>query len=178
MKYTVILFACILFFPSCNNSTEDTKPAEDSATTKIKDKTNVKVDSMPVTVTPTELATDEMQDDAVFADGSKPTSWKSAGIDDSLAFKRFLKHVQYWVANGQKDSVASVIAFPLRNPKIKSKEEFLKNYDTYINDKVKKALAAVNFKQLFRNNNGVMIGSGEMWFGQKNKRFAIIAINA
>ena len=67
-----------------------------------------------------------------------------------------------WVTNDQKKSVSNVIDFPLHNPKIETKEAFLKNYDLYINEKVNKALGEQNLRELFHNYQGVMIGSGEM----------------
>ncbi len=177
MNYFHFLLAGTLILLSCNNSSENSTTPVDSSTEKVKEKARVNSDSLPITAAPADLTTAERGDDAVFADGSKPTSWKNAGIDDSIAFKNFLKHVQYWVAGDRRDSVASIIAFPLHHPKLKSKGEFLKSYNTLINDNVKKALVEINFRQLFRNVNGVMIGSGELWFGRKNHRFAIIAIN-
>jgi len=53
----------------------------------------------------------------------------------------------------------------------------LKKYDTYINDKVKRALKNVNFRQVFRKDQGAMIGNGEICLGQVKNGFAVTAIN-
>ena len=92
MKHIFSICLGILLIVSCNNSTDNAKSAEDTAAATVKDNTAIKVDSAVVVISPIDLTTDEMKDDTVFADGSRPTSWADAGIDDPIAFKKFLKH--------------------------------------------------------------------------------------
>ena len=73
---------------------------------------------------PYSLNTDELKDDSIFSDGSKTASWKVAGIDSPVAFKHFIKRLQHWVINNQKDSIASVIGYPMHNPPSERKKRF------------------------------------------------------
>lgn len=123
------------------------------------------------------LPESDIADDSVFSDGSQPASWATAGIQDPVAFKRFLKQFQYWVLSGQREKVAAAVSYPLMNPPIKDSRELLAKYDSLFTPKVKKALAGQNFRQIFRNFQGAMIGTGECWFTQKDQEFVLISIN-
>ena len=170
-------FVC-LSITACNNSSEGTPKATTDTIAVVKDNTSAKTDSTPVAAaSPFDLTADEIKDDSVFADGSRPTSWANAGIDDPVAFKKFLKRLQVSVANDLKDSVAAAIAFPLRNPELKSRKDFLQKYDVYINDKVRAALKGVKLSQIFRNGQGAMIGDGTVWFSKTKNGYAVTAIN-
>ncbi len=118
----------------------------------------------------------DLEDDSIFDDGSKPSSWDVAGITKVHALKIFVKDLQYMVANENKEEIAKLIRYPL-NSTIKTNSDFLSNYDKIITPKVKEALAKANLKQLFRNYKGVMIGDGDIWIAQEEKDFKIIAIN-
>lgn len=120
---------------------------------------------------------DQLGDDSVFTDGSIPASWENAGFTDPVAFKQFLLRLRSWVANGQKDSVANVIGYPLSNPRIRDRHQFLNQYDTLFNEQVKTALQTQNLRQIFRRDQGAMLGHGELWFRQSGHRFLIVAIN-
>jgi hypothetical protein len=176
-SFIILVVIGILLFGACNNSNEKASAASDTATIKAPDSTAT-VDAVEVRPAfPTDLTADETKDDSVFADGSEPTSWDNAGIDDPLAFKQFVKKLQIWVATGVKDSVANAIAFPMANPFVKDKEAFLARYYTYMNDSVRAALKNQNLRQIFRNANGVMIGNGRIWLGQVPGGYAITALN-
>lgn len=165
---------------ACNNQSAETKTAAtDTAAAKMQPDTAVaRVDSSAKTITtPTELTADEMKDDSVFSDGSKPTSWANAGIDDPVAFKKTLKQLQYWAANNEKDSIANLLAYPLAHPRIKNKKAFLDNYDQLFNEKVKKALKEQKLNQIFRNDQGAMIGNGALWFSKWKGVYKIFSIN-
>lgn len=129
------------------------------------------------TVAPVAAPVDELADDSVFTDGSIPGTWENAGFSDPQGFKQFLLRLRSWVANSEKDSVANVLHYPLRNPKVKDKQQFLAQYDTIVNERVKKALREQNLRQIFRRDQGAMIGNGELWFIQSGDRFLISAIN-
>lgn len=119
----------------------------------------------------------QLGDDSVFTDGSIPTSWENAGFTDPVGFKQFLLRLTGWSVNGQKDSIAAVVDYPLRNPKIKDSQQFLQQYDSLFNEKVKTALARQNLRQIFRRDQGAMIGDGTLWFRQSGNRFVIVGIN-
>lgn len=163
---------------ACNNQTnrQDTGSA-DSVPAKVQpDTVTSKADTVAKT-SGTELTAEEMKDDSVFSDGSKPSAWSDAGIDDPLAFKKTLKQLQYWVTNNEKDSVANLIAYPLAHPRVKTKKAFLDSYDRLFSEKVKKALKEQKLSQIFRNYQGAMIGNGELWFSGSKGVYKIFAIN-
>lgn len=122
-----------------------------------------------------DLSVDELKDDSVFANGSKPASWKNAGISNEKELKIFIKKLQQWIILNDKDSLAAVVKYPLKN--ITNKEALVKNYDSLFTKDVKLSFATLNFSQLFRNDQGVMTSGGKVWVGQEGKKFKIIAIN-
>ncbi|MEP6712654.1 MAG: hypothetical protein ABJA37_09575 [Ferruginibacter sp.] len=121
------------------------------------------------------LSPQELKDDSVFTDGSIPTSWENAGITDEKGFKLFLKQLQLWVADNDKEKLATAIKYPLKN--IHSAEELVAAYDAVFTKKVKLSFATINFNQIFRNAQGAMTESGLVWFAQQGKGFKIIAVN-
>lgn len=123
-----------------------------------------------------DLTEQEASDDTVFDDGSKPSKWSVAAIDNVAGAKMFIKKLKYWVENNLKDSVANTIEYPTLGG-IENKNQFLANYDSYINAKVKKAILNQNLRQIFRNVDGAMIGNGEIWFQETQGEFKIVAIN-
>lgn len=185
MKHISLLSVIPIIFISCNDNGESTTTPTDTATIKTVDSSSETVAVQSTSSFPSDLTLEETKDDSIFTDGSEPTSWDNAGIDDPVAFKQFLKKLQGWVVNNQRDSVAAVIAFPLVNAKVRNKEqiivkdknEFLANYNLYMNDTVKAALKNQNLRQVFRNANGAMVGNGQLWLRQVENGFAITAIN-
>ena len=171
----VICYASIAAM-ACNSQSSNSQAVDTSVT---------KTDTLPASdtsakttpVNPSELSSAEIPDDTVFTDGSKPSSWQNAGFTNPAGFKNFLQRLQSWVADNNKDSVASVVAYPLHNPKAKDKAAFIAKYDDYITDNVKKALKEQNLKQIFRNSQGAMIGDGKLWFSETKDGYRIIAIN-
>lgn len=117
----------------------------------------------------------ELQDDSIFSDGSIPTSWQNAGIADVNGLKVFIKQLQQMVMNNDKVNLAAAVQYPLKN--IQSTEALIKQYDEVFTKEVKLSLAAINFSQLFRNQNGVMTEGGKLWIRQVGKGFKIVAIN-
>ena len=123
-----------------------------------------------------DLSPEELKDDSVFADGSKPTSWDNAGITNVKGLKLFIKQLQQWTITNDKEKLASVVQYPI-NKTIKTKEELIADYDSIFTKQVQLSFATVNFSQLFRNIHGVMTKDGKVWIGQSGKNFKIIAIN-
>lgn len=117
----------------------------------------------------------EMEDDSVFADGSIPTSWENAGITDVKGFKLFLKQIQLWVMDNDKEKLSQVIRYPIKN--IKTAQAFIAEYDVIFTKPVKLSLATINFNQIYRNSQGAMTEGGKVWFAQQGKEFKIISVN-
>ena len=124
---------------------------------------------------------DEIVDDSVFTDGSKPAEWNETGINDPIQLKIFIKYLRFWVEKGNRDSIANHIKYPLLNKNITSKADFLQNYETLFNARVIKAINGQMLSQIFRNSQGAMIGSGELWIrnvsSNKIDYFKIVTIN-
>jgi hypothetical protein len=130
-----------------------------------------------VSVDPYALTSADLVDDSVFSNGSRPVSWKNAGISDSIGMKKFIRKLQVWVRDNQVDSISGYLDYPMRNPGIKDKSDFKLNYRDYITDGVKAALADQRLSQVFRTEQGAMIGQGQIWFREKDNSIKIIAIN-
>lgn len=117
--------------------------------------------------------TEDFSDNAIFADGSVPSTWETAGITDPIAFKKFLITLQSAILNHDKETVISSL-----DKKIGTKEYILKNYNTIFNQKVEDAFKTMNIHEIFRNYQGAMIGNGTVWFEQnKDGTFSVLAIN-
>lgn len=123
------------------------------------------------------LSPEELKDDSVFNEGSIPVSWENAGVTDPLRFKKFIRQLQIWVSENQVDSISAHINYPVRNPGIKDSREFKLNYSEYFSEGVKTALAEQKLNQIFRTQEGVMIGQGQIWLIEKNSNVFISAIN-
>ena len=163
-----ILIACLV---SCHQSQS---PLAKNDTRQLVTDTSVNQDLI--------ASPEEMMDDSIFTDGSKPSSWSVTGINDPNQLKIFIKFLRLWIKQGNKDSIASHVQFPLANNKnISSTSEFLKNYDQLFNAKVIAAINNQRLSQLFRNQHGVMLGNGELWIknvsNNKTDDFKITTIN-
>lgn len=164
MKNSFFLYITFVLIAACN---QNGKPSAE------KKENGSAIDSNLIGIP---VTNPDLEDDSIFDDGSKPTAWDVAGITRVFALKIFIKDLQYMVANDNREEISKLIRYPL-NSTIKTKPDFLANYNKIITPKIKDALAKANLKQLFRNYKGVMIGSGEVWIAQEGKDFKIIAIN-
>lgn len=164
MKNSFFLYIIFVLIVSCNQNEKAPAGKKDSGSA---------IDSNLIGIP---VTNPDLEDDSVFDDGSKPTSWDVAGITRVYALKIFIKDLQHMVANDNKEEISKLIRYPL-NSTIKTKTDFLANYDKIITPKIKDAIAKANLKQLFRNYKGVMIGDGAIWIAQEGKDFKIIAIN-
>jgi hypothetical protein len=110
--------------------------------------------------------------------------YEVAGVSDERAAEKFFRDLQEAVAKDERARVASMFDYPVyvrgrRTLRLKRRADLLRRYDAVFNGKVKRALAAQKASELFVNYQGIMIGDGEIWFGQnaKNNKLGIIAIN-
>lgn len=168
MRYLLLL---TLFF-SCNTT---------STTNKTEDSTIVDgaKDLLPVQPAPPPVVNPQAEQikaqDTVFEDGSVPSTWSNAGFDDPTGFKEFLLSFKDWVKKDQVDSITAYIRFPLKN--YKTAEAFKKAYPQVFNATMKKMVEEQRLDRLFRNYQGAMFGSGEIWFSVFPEGYKIIAIN-
>lgn len=104
---------------------------------------------------------------------------------DAAPFKEFLASLQKEAADGDKKAVAKMVRYPLKT-KVDGKDttfekeaDLVKAYDDVFTPKILTAIKDQTYEKLFANDMGVMIGSGQVWFGQTgdDKAVKIIGIN-
>ncbi|WP_420225765.1 hypothetical protein [Pigmentiphaga litoralis] len=85
----------------------------------------------------------------------------------------FLAALQKAVAADDRPAVANLVHYPFstmlaaRRKVLKTPKAFLARYDDIMTPKVRAAIAAQTYETLFSNSNGLMIGSGQVWFTGK-----------
>jgi len=96
-----------------------------------------------------------------------------AGLDPKQA-KAFFLDIKKAVGNSDRSALSKIVAFPSlvnlnsgKNKKIKNASEFLDHFDEIFTPKVIQAVRKQAYEDLFVNYQGVMIGSGEVWFSAK-----------
>jgi hypothetical protein len=163
------------FALACNesSSTNGVETATANDTAQIVETTAVNDANMIVAIN--EVSETEMKDDSVFDDGSIPTTWEVAGIEDVKGLKLFLKQAQQWVMSNNKEQLAAAVQYPINN--IKNKEEMMAAYDQYFTKEVKLSFAMINFNQIFRTYKGVMLADGLVWIKPVGDTYKIFAIN-
>ena len=167
IRYSLIIFA-ISILPGCK------MPSADKYVDTVKPA--ITVDSSQYQIAePLLLSAFEMRDDSIFKDGSIPVKWENAGFTDVKGFKLFLKQLQLWVRDNNKEELANVIRYPLKN--VSSRAQLMQSYDAIFTKPVKLSFATINFSQIFRNSQGAMTESGLVWFRQLGDSFRIIAVN-
>ena len=123
----------------------------------------------------TELSAERFKEDARW-EGTLPTDWTTAGIDDSHDFKTFLIHFRDWIVNDEVEKIAKHLAYPV-DP-VYSKSQFIDNYEQIFDDSLRRIIFEQPLHRIFRNSQGAMIGSGQIWFRKKDGDYKIIALNA
>jgi len=78
-----------------------------------------------------------------------------------------------------------MVSYPLlvihgsRKTHIKTKAEFLNQYEAIFDAHVRQAIARQSAKCLFGNYQGAMIGDGEVWFReQQNGTMRVVTVNS
>ncbi len=114
---------------------------------------------------------------------SSDNPYEVAGIDNPKAFHQFFFNFQQAVKKNNKAAVASMVNYPLnvnengKTHKIKNAAGFIAKYDSIMTPEIKRTLGYAIEKELFVNWQGVMVGSGELWFGQSDDKLGLIAVN-
>jgi hypothetical protein len=113
---------------------------------------------------------------AVAADAPAPDSLPIEGRLDLLfgshdPYRKFLQALQDAVATRDRNQIAAMVSYPLRTQiagrvvKLDNPRHFLAHFDELLPQRSLDAISAQAFDGLFANSHGVMIGSGEVWFG-------------
>jgi hypothetical protein len=113
--------------------------------------------------------------DSVFPDGSRPTTWRSAGFSDPARFKRFLIVFKSWVRKDQVDSITNHVRFPIRAAGTAA--WFKEQYPRLFTPRLKAVIQNQRLDRIFRNGQGAMLGNGDVWFQETHGRYWISAVN-
>lgn len=106
------------------------------------------------------------------------------GADVAQTSRAFLSELQAAVKRDQREKIASMISYPLlvlhgtHRTHIRTKAQFLGHYDAIFTPHVRQAIARQSARCLFGNDQGAMIGNGEVWFSrQATGTMKIITVN-
>ena len=112
--------------------------------------------------------------------GTLDHRYEPAGVDnDALIDSNALR---FWAAikNNDKPAVAAQINYPINVSvsghlkKINGVNDLLSNYDAIFTARFREAILKAAPKNMFVNAQGIMLGNGEVWFGQNGK---VITLN-
>jgi hypothetical protein len=99
-------------------------------------------------------------------------------------YRAFLADLKTAVRNGNETAIASMISYPLlfihgsRKTHIREKAAFLSSYKTIFTQYVRQMIAQQSEKCLFGNDQGAMVGNGQVWFTElKDGSVEIITVN-
>ncbi|MHA6529310.1 hypothetical protein [Paenibacillus sp. BAC0078] len=109
--------------------------------------------------------------------------YEVAGINDPAEFTVYFAKLQKAVKDNKPAEVADLIAYPMNlikdNKKyvIYNKDEFIKKYDRIFTNLVREKLLAQKVDKLFVNYQGIMVGDGDLWIGERNNKLGVITVN-
>ncbi|MGL4692790.1 MAG: hypothetical protein ACRCWE_11785 [Stenotrophomonas maltophilia] len=87
-------------------------------------------------------------------------------LGDAAQYEAVFKAFQKAVNGGDRAAVVEEVRFPLNianGAKITGPGEFQRNYERILTPAVRKAIAAQKFDDVMVNQQGVMIGDGQVW---------------
>ncbi|NGZ74962.1 hypothetical protein [Saccharibacillus alkalitolerans] len=98
-----------------------------------------------------------------------------AGFKSAANFKAYYANLKRAVAKGDKAAVAARVHYPLtvyngdddaktKKRVIKTKAQFLNNYNKIFTEDIRESLADTSFSELFVNWQGAMVDDGDIWF--------------
>ena len=119
---------------------------------------------------------------ALQSEGSSTLSnrYQIAGAEDDQHINQMAQHFWESVKLGNKNEVASQIAYPITvkllkgSKRIRNAKEFLKYYDAIFTARFVQATSYATPRNMFARDQGIMLGNGEVWFGPHGK---VITLN-
>lgn len=90
-------------------------------------------------------------------------------LGDHVAYRSALERLQAAVAGDDRSGVAALVRYPLDARTLSGKlhlenaQAFVAHYEDIVTPVVAKVIAAQRYDALFVSQNGVMLGSGEVW---------------
>lgn len=112
--------------------------------------------------------------------GSLTNRYAPAGADDDSLIHRNVYRFWNAVRLGDKKAVAAAITYPISvhlptgRKRLRSPTELIANYDDIFSPKYREAIASALPRNMFVRDQGIMLGSGEVWFGPDGK---VITLN-
>ncbi|WP_458120937.1 hypothetical protein [Paenibacillus sp. Z6-24] len=108
----------------------------------------------------------------------------TAGFSSAKQFTGYFANLKRAVANGNRESVAKRISYPLvvnaangTKRSILNQKQFLNEYTSIMTYNVRRALSNQNVNNVMVSSRGVMIGNGQIWIGAIDNKPGIYAIN-
>lgn len=112
--------------------------------------------------------------------GTLENRYMTAGVEmPQAAFENKVRAFVDAVAAGNKNAVADMVAYPLRvnqsNKRltIRNKRELLSRYVQVFNPAFRKLVGTCEVHDLFARDQGVMLGSGQVWFDADGKAYVL-----
>lgn len=106
-------------------------------------------------------------------------------------YHSFFTDLKKAVSASDKNAVAAMVDYPItvsiggKDVKIKSGKDFVLHYDHIFSDKIVAAIEKETYAALFANDQGIMIGNGEVWINGicldhdcKKQAVKIVTINS
>lgn len=110
--------------------------------------------------------------------------FRVAGVDDPARVREFLAALKAAVAKDDAAAVARLASFPLdvavggRRESVSTDQRFVQIYSGVFTPCLKRLVETASMEELFANANGVMFGSGAIWFSPlEGGAIRIITIN-
>ena len=105
-----------------------------------------------------------------YSGGDLFESFKVAGITDPTDVERFMAALRSAIADENKEAVSHLVSYPFimfenhQARKIAGPAEFLENYSSIVNSRIKTTVALAGLGDLSANREGVRLGNGEVVF--------------
>ena len=161
-----LLLACPLWLAACSNPA-DAPPVVDQAAAPMTaagaaapDETEAPAPNEP---------TAPVMPNAADAGADETRARIERLLGDAGQYERVFTQLQQSVASGDRAAVSKLMRYPLRVDVAGSKREvadaaaFQRDYDSIVTAPVARAIAAQSFATVFVNQQGVMIGNGQVW---------------
>lgn len=192
---TVAITFSLFILGGCSNnkvSNEEKKPnseitQENTNTSQKTQESNTNVNTQGDTKEKSNSGSDQNSNgNQKSTDNKANNRYAVAGINNPIEFETQFNTVKALVTKGNKLEVAKYILYPINvningaKTTINKEADFIKNYDSIINTKVKNAFVNQKVENTFVNYQGVMVGNGELWFTESDKvknKYCIYAIN-
>lgn len=104
------------------------------------------------------------------------------GIEDKAAFIKFFSELKTAFASKDQDAIGKVMLFPFKvngdkRYSVKDMAEFKKKFNSIFTKKITDAVVSQDIGNLFCRDQGVMIGSGQVWITQRKDKIGVYVIN-